>query len=184
LKFISENNIKVEKFSQSLYHYYNNIKNIPLCKYCGKFNNRFVGFDVGYRDCCSKHCEILFTRPKSVETRKKNTIEKYGVEHTSQLESVKEKMKETNLERYGEIAPSCNKDILNKVIKTNNERYGCDFPLQNKEIAEKSSKIVKKIVNTTEYKEKLKKTSNEKYGVDYHISSDVVKNKIIETNME
>jgi very-short-patch-repair endonuclease len=184
LRFIHDNKLKTEKFSQSLYHYYNDMKSLPLCKFCGKINNRFVGFDSGYRDCCSKHCEILYTRPKGIETRKKNTIEKYGVEHTSQLDSVKEKQKQTNLIRYNGVAPSCNKEILNKVIKTNNEKYGCDYPLQNPNIVKKSGKIVKEIVNKQEYIENKKKTSNEKYGCDYPISSEIVKDKIEKTNIE
>jgi len=48
----------------------------------------------------------------------KNTLKKYGVRSTAQLESTKEKQRKTNLEKYGGVSPSQNKKIRQKQIRT------------------------------------------------------------------
>jgi hypothetical protein len=45
-------------------------------------------------------------------------LEKYGVEHNSQSEEVKKKIKETCLEKYGSESALQNEDVKKKIIKT------------------------------------------------------------------
>jgi hypothetical protein len=129
-----------ERFSQILYHYCNNMISVPLCNYCKKDNNNFLGFDLGYSPGCCGSCNIQLTRPKSNLTRKLNTIEKYGVEHTTQLDSVKEKMKNTNLEKYGVEHYSQTEEYKRKVENTNLEKYGVKNYTQTEEYKKKSER--------------------------------------------
>ena len=147
-------------------------------------NKRFIGFEEGYKLGCSRHCAILLTRPKSNETRKINTLKKYGVDHTTKLHSVKEKMRNTNKQKYGVSYASQSEEIKKLIKKTNNIRYGVNFPLQNKDIKSKMicNFIEKYGVNNpiklSQTIEKIKNRNIEKYGVEWHISSNVIKEKI------
>lgn len=183
-------NIKRDKYSQLIYHYVHNIIEYPLCDHCQGPNARFVGFETGYKLGCSRHCAILLTRPASNETRRLNTIEKHGVEHTTQLKSVQDKMKSTNSEKYGYEFPIQNKDIKDKVANTNIDRYGSISPLGNKDIMENIVKNniekwgVDNPIKSHIIQDKIKKNSLEKYGVEWHISSDIVRSKIKESQRE
>jgi len=187
LEFNKKLEFEVDKFSQLIYHYENNLICYPKCELCSEDNKRFVGYESGYKLGCSRHCAILLTRPKSNETRRLNTIEKYGVEHTTQLESVRDKMNKTNLEKYGFQHASKNDNIKSKIKETNNIKYGCDLPLQNEDI---KSKMISNFENKWGFdnpikseiiKDKIKKNSLEKYGTEWHISSVIVKDKIKES---
>lgn len=179
-------NINIVKYSQLVYHYEKNMLSYPNCDHCNLPNKRFIGFESGYKLGCSKHCAILLTRPKSNETRRLNTIKKYGVEHTTQLDSVKEKMRSTNLKRHGVEYASRNANIMNKIKLTNNIKYGCDMPLQNSKIKDKmfSNFILKygydNPIKMPEVIEKIKIKNLKIYGTEWHISSDIVKEKIKE----
>jgi G:T-mismatch repair DNA endonuclease (very short patch repair protein) len=154
-------------FSQKMYHYFNNLNNFHECEWCGNKNKRWKSFDTGYKKGCSRSCAIQLSRPTSNITRKNNTIEKYGVDHTSKLSIVKDKMKKTNMEKYGGVSPSNSEIILNKIKKTNMEKYGVEFPLQNEDI---KSKMIANFIN--------------KWGVDNPIKSPLIKNKIRLFNLE
>lgn len=81
--------------------------------------------------------------------RKKNNVEKYGVENVFQIKEVKEKIIITNKEKYGVENISQLLEIQDKKRNTCKSKYGFEHHLQNKEILEKQ-----------------KKTCLEKYGVD------------------
>jgi len=184
ISFSNMINFEYSKFSQLLYHYKINKTELPICDYCKKENKRFIGFDYGYKLGCSRHCAILLTRPKSNETRRLNTLEKYGVEHTTQLNSVKEKIKKTNIKKYGVEHASQNENIKNSIKKTNNIRYGTDLPLQNLQIKNKMiDNFIEKYgvsnpILLDSVKNKIKKNNLKKYGCEWHISSDIIKQKI------
>jgi hypothetical protein len=175
-------NLNVTKFSQLLYHYINLINHNLYCNFCNKENQNFIGFDTGYKPGCSRSCMIQLSRPKSIKTRNENTLEKYGVKHTSQLESVKNKQSKTNLEKYGSIAPAMNPLILEKMKNTTRKKYGVDFPLQSDIIKITSEQTCinkygfKNYSQTEDWKKKVKVN-----GI-YHIQSDLVKDKIKNTN--
>lgn len=134
--------------NQKIYNFINDIET-PKC-ICGK-KLKFKSYKEGYLQYCSTSCKSKNQiRSKSQyekmkKTYKKTMIEKYGVENTFQLESVKEtirkkqlendptyekrneKSKKTCLEKYGVDNPNKCKNIIEKRKKTNLERYGNAF---------------------------------------------------------
>jgi hypothetical protein len=147
------------------------------CDYCGlkdqkEYCQLLISRKIVNTDCCL-NCVPL-------KTKEANLI-KYGVEHTSELESnkqkrketnlkvygseyavqnkkVKEKMKNTFLEKYGEITPAKNQKVKDKMTKTNLERYGAISPTLNEEVRMKQIETLK---------------SN--YGVEFPQQSDDIK---------
>ena len=141
------------KFSNVIYNYLNNIKDLPKCEQCNKKSKRFLGFKIGYDKFCSKLCSYRNSFPDALEKRKKNTFEKYGVSHTSKLESVKNKQMKTNIERYGFKSPTLNSNIKSKQESTMIERYGFKYTgnseyLMNKVFKSRSEKYKNNILNT------------------------------------
>jgi very-short-patch-repair endonuclease len=177
-------NIEIDKYSQLIYHYNIDTTEYPICDHCKGQNKRFVGFETGYKLGCSRHCAILLTRPDSNETRRINTLVKHGVEHTTQLKSVQDKMKSTSFIRFGVEHPLQNQVIKDKLANTNIERYGSISPLGNKEIHDKMLiSVMEKWgvdnpIKSQIVKDKIKKNNLIKYGVEWHITSDKVRNKI------
>lgn len=94
------------------------------------------------------------------EKTEKVWLEKYGVKHAWQAESVKDKIKATNIERYGVENAGGSEEALNKIKKTSIEHYGVDNPWKSDEV-----------------KEKIKNTVKEKYGVEYFTQSDEYQRK-------
>jgi hypothetical protein len=179
-----------QKFSQIVYHFKINLLDYPICEYCQKPNTRFIGFDSGYMNGCNKHCAIQLSRPKGVETRKNNTFEKYGVEHTTQLKSVQEKMKKTTLERFGVEFAIQNNDIKQKMYNIMEEKYGCKTPLQNTDIKDKMlNNFIDKYgvdnpMKSKEFIEELRLKNLEKYGYEWKISTPEVRKTIDESNYD
>lgn len=180
--------IEVERFSQLMWHYDNNMIDYPFCDYCGKYNKRFNGVENGYKNGCGRSCAIQLTRPASNKTRRSNTLKKYGVEHTSQLKSTMNKKKKTTLERYGVEHATQNSDVMHRIKKTNLERYGSELPLQSDKIKNKmiSNFIEKWGVDNPSKDDNIKKIKVEnsllKWGTKYHITTDEVKSKSKNTN--
>jgi hypothetical protein len=56
----------------------------------------------------------------------KTCLNRYGVDHISKLDSVKEEKERTNIEKFGFKYPSQNPNIVKKMIETNKERFGVD----------------------------------------------------------
>ncbi len=174
--FCLDKKIKTDIFSQKLFHYIFKIDKIPICLKCESNLQRYGGFNIGYNKFCSKGCASSSSFKNGYQTRIKNTIKRYGVSHTTQLKSVKEKMKSSNLKRYGVEFASQNINILNKMKETNMEKYGVEFPLQNQDIRSKIN--FSEIRNSPELILKIKENSLRNYGVEWPIQSEQVKNKI------
>ena len=71
---------------------------------------------------------------------KLTSIEKYGVEHPSQSDEIKNKIINTVKGKYGVSNVFKSEEIKNKIKTSNNEKYGVDYPQQNSVILEKSIK--------------------------------------------
>jgi hypothetical protein len=82
---------------------------------------------------------------------RQNNLAKYGVEHTFQLEEVKQKIVETSMQRYGVTNAGGAESTLIKIKNTLRERYNVDNAFQ-----------------AAEFKKKSRDTCREKYGVDYY----------------
>lgn len=121
--------------------------------------------------------------------RKNTTLAKYGVEHISQLQAVKNKKKVTTQENYGVSHHMHSDKVKDKIKKTNLELYGVENVLSSEEIKQKIKKT-----NEEKYgghpvcneivKEKIKKTNIEKYGAESVLLSETIKDKIKKTNIE
>jgi len=136
--FQKVNNQNEIKFSQLIFNYMNNHTKTPSCRVCLCKDKRFIGFKEGYNDFCSKKCATKDSSQKMIETRKVNTLEKWGVEHTSQLDFVKEKQKKTNLDKYGFISPTQNQLVREKQKKTMLNKYNVEYSGQNPILLSKS----------------------------------------------
>jgi uncharacterized protein YfkK (UPF0435 family) len=142
LIFIKDNNINKSevKFSKILYDYFNKIESTPKCLECNCKEKRFIGFNDGYDNFCSRKCASLNSKEKSIKLRRENTLKKWGVTHTSKLKSVKEKQLKTNLEKYGAPSPTQNISIRKKQRKTMLENWGVEYSGKSKLLMSKSLK--------------------------------------------
>ena len=110
------NNLSNLKFTQQIWHYLNQHENIPKCKTCDK-DTKWKSFVKGYTKYCSKKCSANSeeSKQKKIQTVK----ERYGVDHISQSEKIKDKIKEkrdnTIKERYGVDNISQNEVFANKI---------------------------------------------------------------------
>jgi len=175
------------------------------CTKCDKVNVKCFTYLIKRNTLC-KHCVTIESLPKMKATM----LEKYGVEHPSQsqeikdkivngfikkygvtnpskLQEVKEKQKKTNLERYGVEYIVHNKNSKEKMLKTNLEKYGFECCLQNKEIREimKNTNLKKYGVENAgkhpENQTKMKNTMLMKYGVEYPLQNKEVADKSFKT---
>lgn len=131
--------------------------NVPVlvtCDFCKKELTMKYGKYLGSvetRNCCydCRYEKVKFTNMK-----------KYGVENTSQLQSVTDKRASTSMERYGVTSNLKLPETHEKVRKTNQEKYGADYYLLTKEGREKS-----------------KETNLIKYGFDNPAKNEEIKKK-------
>jgi len=127
-----------------------NIKVRTMCV-CGKINtipySRYTNSLEKYGYCtCKGKC--------SSDKVKKTSLEKYGTEHPTQSNKVKENNKQTNLEKYGVSSYSKTDEFLNKYKQTNLKKYGVEHVSQSKEIhlkQQKSGLKRKQYLNTVLY---------------------------------
>lgn len=137
------------------------------CDYCNKIKykkyqayNTQLKKSICKKDCCpNKDC----MHQKTIE---QNLI-KYGVESTTYLQSVKDKIKATNLQRYGVENVFESQEFQQKAINTVLEKYG-----ENN------------IFKTQYFKDKVKETNLQKYGVEHHMSLDCMKEKARTTRIK
>lgn len=165
---------------------------LNYCPICGK-----PTASIYCSSKCSNHDEV--TKNKMRNSIKNTLKERYGegIQSTSQLEFVKEKMRanwkndpekqkqtcllrygketynnselraQTNLKKYGGVAPLHNKEVQQKRKETCFKQYGCEHPLQNDKV-----------------KEKVKQTCLEKYGTECALQNEDIKNKCKNTKLE
>jgi len=161
IKFKNELEIELNSFSQLLFHFVYDIKEIPKCKICDK-NVNFYNYNRGYKIYCSRKCSM-----NDIEVIKKRN-----------KKSIK-----TNIKKYGVDNPMKNKEIVNKMIQTNKDNHNGIFTLSNKEFREKIKLHNKKKYNkeyyfqTDEFFEKKLKTCLQKYNIDNYTKISEIKNK-------
>jgi hypothetical protein len=168
------------------------------CLSCKK-KTKFLSISRGYREYCSKSCSNsdLSLIEKKLINYKKNNLNKYGVENTSELDSVKSKIslsklnldyneidiksKKTFVDRYGVDNISKLDIIKDRKIKTTLKNYGVQNPFQSEKIKDKikNSNLIKYGVNhpmkSDEIINKYKETSLYKWGVDNYTKTDEYK---------
>jgi hypothetical protein len=200
LEKIEKNSIKESWVRDNLKNLYNYIINrdgntlsekiylltneLKKCKICNN-DVKFLSYKRGYREYCSKKCsnnDELLLKLK-LESYKKTSVYKYGVDNPSKSEIVKSKLVESkknidyesmnnkarisSLERWGVDNPSKSEEIKEKKKKTTQMNWGVDNPFQSEEI-----------------KEKIRDTNIKKYGFYHQNISEEIKEKIRNTNIK
>ena len=148
-----------------LWHLYNDISYIVLCKYDNTSPVKFKNFKEGY---------YMYSSNKAAQSSdfvkdaiRKNNQFKYGVDSYTQTDEFKQKATNTWLIKYGVDNPSKSKKIHNKKIKTSIKNYGTHYPIQNSEI-----------------KKRLTVSNLEKYGVKNVMECVSIKNKSRNTRVK
>lgn len=172
------------KFTQKLFHYFNNDPELKLglCPVCGN-RCKFVSFGIGYLHHCSIQCSRLdnnvqmkmkeasikkwgYEYPSQSPKFRAKVIqtcnEKYGCDNISQVNEIIEKKKQTKLDRYGDTGYH----NIEKMKQTNLQRYGCESVFSNESVKNKIQETIRKI-----------------YGVDNPFQSEIIKDKIKQTNI-
>jgi hypothetical protein len=169
LLFLKDNNIELDwisNFKQIIYHYVNDMKEMPKC-HCGKLNN-FKSAVIGYRKTCSPEC----SNRSIVKKEKINNIklEKYGDKNYNN--SIKSK--KTKLKKYGDE----NYNNREKAFKTNEMKYGYYSPMKNENVINqvKLTKLIKYGDENYNNIEKIKKFWSE--VEQPYITNFINKNKI------
>ena len=179
-------------------------KTCPVCGKKFQVDDRIAYcYENWDKVCCSKKCGHVYAHSKRTSKQKQETsdkvkrtkllkygdsnynnrtkavetcIERYGVDSTNKLDSVKSKARETKLERYRDE----NYNNSDKRRRTNVEKYGTDNAAKNEQVKKKARQTNLKRYGVTsqfkreEFKEKSRKTSLAKYGTEYPIQSEQV----------
>ena len=190
------------------YRLKNNLKKRPVCIICGKPVKYTSGH---YAKFCSKECQYSDLGKKiTKEIKIKSNLEKYGVEHTSQLKEVTDKRTKSRADHVNEIQQHVRESlykkygaydvmhiphILQKIKNTNLKKFGVEFPLQ--QLKKENSEIYQKISQTCinkfgvdsplknkEVREKIKQTNIQRYGVDNPLKNKEIREKIKQTNIQ
>lgn len=142
------------------------------CPVCGKL----VLWNHTYAvSPCSKECSRIL--------RQRHNLEKYGVTHPMQLQSVREKQQATMIEKYGVSSPLQSEEIRQRAIRTNQEKFGCDWALSDKDVKEQAVQTMEKkygaktTLQSSILASKMQATMFNKYGVDNAMKSQVIQSK-------
>lgn len=158
---------------QALYHLIENKDRLECI--CGK-TRRFHKLDKGYFETCGDRDCINLVR---IERIKKTSQEKYGVDHPTQLNEVKEKQKKTMLERYGETS-NFTGELRERTYAKNLIKHGVKHALQRSDSKEKRKRTTEHRYGTLNFirSEKAKATNRERYGTEDPAASGEIKEKI------
>lgn len=171
-------NFKGKTFSEKLYNFLYNKKNIlGYCKICHKPTS-FLTFNNGYRIYCSKKCsnndkDVLIKAKKTKINKyggtsylstsegqqkfKKAMLKKFNVDHPMYCNKIKEKVKNTCLKKYGK----------ENIFKT--DKFKFDLKIKNKRKHSKLLKTFNNFINNKEItKEYIPLTIKKEFkGTDY-----------------
>lgn len=179
-----------------------------LCVVCSA---AFTVYRRSKKRYCSCKCSASDENVKTnkLNTMRNTNIERYGATSASKLESVKEKTRRTNLQKYGTEHVFQSPIVKKKITETNLDRYGVKYPQESSEIREKTKKSVmdkydgftfqsnqlrSKAIDTMvslygssvplqnkDIIDKTRTTNLKKYGVEWGLSSDIVREKRLNT---
>ena len=104
-------------------------------------------------------------------------LSKYGVEHNSQSEIIKQQKKDKSISKYGVEYVLQSPTIRKQIVETNKIRYGAENPQQNKEIHTKTTETnlekygAMYLFSLEEFKEKSRQSNLRKYGAIHHLQN-------------
>lgn len=149
LSHISLYNIKVSRFSEAMYYYFNGITEQMKCSSgsCNNILTKFISLSVGYLNYCSSKCSNSSEKVK--KAKEESTMNKYGVKNPFQAKEVKETLKNTLIERYGDDNPMRIDSIKKEMIQRKLKKEGVKWSLSkggnayNDKIAKEKDKFLK-----------------------------------------
>ena len=155
-----------------------NIDEIPKCCICGK-DAKYINSNKFRHTCGSTKCANTYAQ----QCRIKTFNEKYNVNNSYQLESVKEKCKQKHIENYGVENVSQSQIIKQRKRNTclNNYNVSCGFLTENCKNAIIEKYGVDNVAKNDEIKNKMQATCLAKYGVKNPGQADEIKEKIKQT---
>lgn len=112
-----------------------------------------------------------YTKAESVKEKCQNTVyEKFGTKNVSQSEAIKEKIKSSNIKKFGVSSYSKTDEFKEKIRNTCLDKFGVDNYSKTTEFKQ----FITSLKNSEQFKEKLpiiiskmKETNNKNYGVDF-----------------
>ena len=139
--FCHENGVKLcNNYSKD--KLFGSTKITMCCTKCNNETTKCFTYLIKRNTLC-KRCVTIESLPK----QKATMLEKYGVEHASQNEEIRNKIKSTFIEKYGVDNPAKLQENKDKQKQTNLARYGVEYIVHNKKS-----------------KDKMIQTNIEKYG--------------------
>lgn len=142
----------------------NDIKEYPKCVICShpvREHNK----DLRLLETCSIKCDYQY---RANLTKKSNLI-KYGVESTTNLKHIKEKIKNTMIEKHGVTSYTLSNDFKTKSKKTKTIKYS--NPTYVNPTKGKETKLERYGSENYNNHEKYIETCIEKYGVEHVMQS-------------
>lgn len=109
------------KFVQQVWHFINDIPNIPICGECENYA-RFLRLESGYQEFCCVKCSNK--NLKKINVTKNILFEKHGVDSSFKIPEVKKRIEDINLKNFGFDNPFKNKEVQDKIRVTNLNKYG------------------------------------------------------------
>ncbi len=85
------------------------------------------------------HCQKCTEKLRQTKVKQKS-LDKYGVEHFTQVKEIKDKVKQTCLNKYGVDCVLQSEQVKMKSKQTCLDKYGVEYPQQNAEVSERCSK--------------------------------------------
>lgn len=178
---------------QKIYHFYNDVMDIPSCRYCNRKIN-FTTFVRPYNEFCDRKCSQHYQSENKEETniKRKNTmLERYGVESPMQHKEFKDRYSINSMLNHGVDWVSKDPVVKRKIKETwankenleeiNEKRYDN----YKKSIRDKYDDIsLNSVFSLDHVKDKIKKTLKYNYNVDYPLQSKEIYNRMIKTNLE
>jgi len=169
-------------FKEKIWYFMNGVTDKVSCYHCGA-DVKFKGtLNKGYGKFCSLGCAndsgIL------IKLQKASIFNKYGIESTNQLESVKDKKKLSYIKNYGVDNPMKSDVVKKKLVDTVISTYGVDNPMKSETVRDK---VVETCIaryghvnpfQSEKVKNKIKLTNNKNLGVDYPTQAESVKSKL------
>lgn len=111
-----------ESYPELVYAYVHDLRQPPVCQYCGWAQVAFKQYSHGYFSYCSVTCSS--NSPAKKEAIVQTNRARYGVDNPSAAQSVKAKRRATFLERYGSVGVLGNARIAALARQTCERRYG------------------------------------------------------------
>lgn len=159
---------------------------LPKCKICGKPVTSHHRQGREWSTYCSVECRKA-DKDTIMENRRKNCLNKYGVESIAQVDAFQQKRKATMKAKYGTDQVFKSDYFKQKSHETIKNKYGVDFVTQSDEFKNKRvTTMLNKYgsaapMNIPEIKERIEQTNLEKYGTTAPMLNPDIQNKRQET---